>query len=95
LLEETGLVVEVKRLSGVYSDAETNIVYPNGDQLKVAFSVFCCEPVGGSLRTDGQESSEVRFFELDHLPPLDKKNLRWIKDARNSESGAIFRLFCI
>ena len=91
MLEETGLVVEVKRLSGVYSDAETNIVYPNGDQLKVALSVFYCEPVGGSLRADGQESSAVRFFGLDHLPPLDEKNLRWIKEAWNSEAGAIFR----
>ncbi|MEN6480991.1 MAG: hypothetical protein ABFD29_02290 [Anaerolineaceae bacterium] len=42
-------------------------------------------------RADGQESSEVRFFELDHLPPLDEKNLRWIKEAWNSEAGAIFR----
>ena len=91
VLEETHLLVEPLRLVGIYSSPDYDVRYPNGDQLKVALSVFCCEPVVGSLRADGQESSEVRFFELDHLPPLDEKNLRWIKEAWNSEAGAIFR----
>ena len=55
--EETGLVVTVERLSGVYS-------WPSSDELILS---FLCRGVGGVLGTS-DETAAVRFFSPDALP---------------------------
>ena len=57
--EETGLVVEVERLVGLYSR--------RGHPVLVA--VFAARETGGTLEA-GAETSDVDFFSLDSLPPL-------------------------
>ena len=57
--EETGLVVEVERLVGLYSQ--------RGHPVLVA--VFAAHETGGTLAA-GVETSDVDFFSLASLPPL-------------------------
>ncbi len=57
--EETGLVVEVTRLIGVYSRT--------GDPIVLA--AYAAEVVGGVLQA-GEEVSDAALFDPDALPPL-------------------------
>lgn len=67
--EETGLIVEPARLSGVYSSPRYDVRYPNGDEVQQVTACFDCRIVGGSLRPDGGETLDCRFFPPDDLPP--------------------------
>lgn len=88
LLEETGLVVDVKRLIGLYTDPD--MVYPNGDKahsicIAVEFTVL-----GGELRCDAEESLELRYFPMDALPELFcQQHQRILRDAHEGRQAAI------
>lgn len=79
--EETGLRVEPVRLIGVYSDQLYWVTYPNGDQLRIVSALFQCQIVGGEVRPDGLESSDVRFFLPHELPPISARNLCRLRDG--------------
>ncbi len=79
--EETGLRVEPVRLIGVYSDQLYWATYPNGDELKIVSALFKCQIVGGEMRPDGLESSDVRLFEPDELPPVSARYLYRLHDG--------------
>lgn len=67
--EETGLQVTVSRFIGVYSDPLFLVVsHPSGKVSHYITSCMECKIVGGHLRADGVETSEVAFFKLDNLP---------------------------
>lgn len=66
--EETGLDVEIVDLLGVYSKYEQR--YRNGDVTQPITVFFRCRPTGGTLRVDGVETLELRYFPLTDLPPL-------------------------
>ena len=67
--EETGLVVEPVRLTGIYSDPTfQHVTYPNGDQVQFVSVSFVCRVTGGTLRADGDESIEVAYFSPEALP---------------------------
>ena len=79
--EETGLVVELVRLIGVFSGPDHHVVYPNGDEIAYVSIAFEARPVGGALAPDGHEILEARFFtpaETDRLDasPRVKRALR-------------------
>ena len=59
VMEECGLVVKVKWLVGVYSEAGESVV----------LVVYSAEPVSGEL-VAGDETSEARVFTLDAMPEL-------------------------
>jgi ADP-ribose pyrophosphatase YjhB (NUDIX family) len=91
--EETGLVVEVNRLTGVYSDpAHMHFTYPNGDRAHLVSTTFECRVTGGELRADGEESLDVAFFPPDALPEglVCDHEIR-ISDARSGAKAAVFR----
>jgi 8-oxo-dGTP pyrophosphatase MutT (NUDIX family) len=67
-IEETGLHVAPTRLVSTYAGDE--IIFPNGDRIFPVGHWFACRIVGGRLRADGREATEVGFFSPDHLPPL-------------------------
>lgn len=69
VLEETGLVVKVTHLIGVYSDPNGRIVtYPdNGDVVQLIDVVVCARVLSGQV-TCSHESEEVRFFSPSQLP---------------------------
>ncbi len=73
--EETGLWVEPTRLVGLYTAPDLqNYTYPNGDQIQGWDAFFECRVVGGSLRAQDGEASDLAFVEPEDLafdfPPL-------------------------
>lgn len=87
--EETGLVVEPTRLSGVYSSPE--IVYPNGDRCIYVITAFRCRVVGGEARPDGEEVLELAWFHVNDLPGLRPDLVQRIQDAIPQRGEAMVR----
>lgn len=63
VFEETGLQVRVRRLTGVYSDPNQLILYPDGNKIHVVVLVFEVEQVGGELGLSS-ETTNARFFPV-------------------------------
>ena len=68
--EETGLVVELTRLVGVFGGPLCTSTYANGDKLSWVSTVFEGRRIGGELRPDGVETLDVRYFAADETPAL-------------------------
>ena len=68
--EETGLVVELVRVLGVYGGPEFRVTYPNGDKTSYVTVVFEARPVGGKLEPVDDESSDVGYFSLSEMLKL-------------------------
>jgi ADP-ribose pyrophosphatase YjhB (NUDIX family) len=91
--EETGLLVEVERLTGVYSaPASQVILYPTGNTIQFITNCFLCKISGGQLRADGVETLDVRFFAPDQLPDaLLPMHPQWLNDACAETTRAFIR----
>ncbi len=78
--EETGLVVELTRLVGLYSR-------PKGWH-SMHLTLFAARPVGGALRPDPHEVVDMGYFEQNALPePLLAGHRQMIADAFEGASG--------
>jgi hypothetical protein len=64
------VLIQPERLLGISSQVQP-WVYPNGDQTQAVVSLFLARPVGGELRPDGIESSQVKWIRPDELLALD------------------------
>lgn len=93
VLEETGLIVRVTRLIGVYSDLReyAALIYPNGTVIHYVTLVFECELVSGDLRIS-DESTDIGYFHPDALPDntLLSHRIR-IKDATSDQAQPFLR----
>jgi ADP-ribose pyrophosphatase YjhB (NUDIX family) len=69
--EETGLLVELTRVLGVYGGPEFRMTYPNGDVVSYCIVSFGAEIRGGAMRPDGVETLEVRWFSQAETEALD------------------------
>ncbi|MGH2719685.1 MAG: NUDIX hydrolase, partial [Actinomycetota bacterium] len=67
--EETGIVVEVLDLIGVYTDPRHVMAYDDGEVRQQFSLCFHARPVGGELQTS-PESKEVRW-----VPPAELESL--------------------
>jgi len=76
--EETGLITEIIRLSGVYSDPDRD---PRGHTVSL---VYVLKKIGGKLIA-GDDASEARFFPIDELPVLAFDHLKIIQDYLETE----------
>ncbi|MCL3859573.1 NUDIX domain-containing protein [Actinotalea sp. K2] len=65
-LEETGVEIEVVALTAVSITEEVR--YANGDLAQYLDLCFWGRPVGGTAHVADDESTEVAWFERDHLP---------------------------
>jgi 8-oxo-dGTP pyrophosphatase MutT (NUDIX family) len=87
--EETGLLIELTGILGVYGGKELIVDYANGDRASYVGTVFRARVIGGTLQADGQEILELRYFsreELERTP-----HARWLDiaiDAIFSPGGA-------
>ena len=88
--EEIGLIVRAVRLTGVYSDPHSLVVYPGGDQFHVIALNFLVEAVGGELGLS-RETSDVHFMPVTRAVEMDlfHGHAERIRDAV-SESGETF-----
>jgi 8-oxo-dGTP pyrophosphatase MutT (NUDIX family) len=70
VLEETGLIVRVKRLIGVYSDPHMMVEYADGNRFQIVALNFEAEVVGGVLIISN-ETTAVDFFDREQMKVLD------------------------
>jgi ADP-ribose pyrophosphatase YjhB (NUDIX family) len=70
VLEETGLVVKVGRLIGVYSTPHRIIEYADGNRRQIVSHSFEAEVVGGELGLS-DETTEFGYFSIDEILHLD------------------------
>jgi len=68
LFEETGLTANSLKLLGVFSGEELFYTYPNGDKVAIVDIVYLCEDFSGELLTRTDETSDLRWFDIDDLP---------------------------
>jgi 8-oxo-dGTP diphosphatase len=89
VFEETGVRIRPERLLGISSQVQP-WVYPNGDQTQAVVSLFLAHPLGGELRPDGVESSQVAWMTPQELlalkthPNLDKLNRAVVESLEGS-----------
>jgi ADP-ribose pyrophosphatase YjhB (NUDIX family) len=85
--EETGLKTQVVKLVGIYSDTKGSLHFLQGLQWHTVRVSFLCQVTGGQMRPS-EETSEIRYFPLDHLPDLITDHVRRIQDgfANNPEA---------
>ena len=92
VLEETGLIVRVGRLVGIYTTPNMVVVYQDGNRIQpVAFS-FEAEVIGGELSLS-DETTEYGYYSLDEMKQMDlmEHHLERIIDALTSQEAAIVR----
>ena len=65
--EETGLVVTLDRIVGVFGGPPCSGEYANGDKVSFVSTAFTAKIVGGTPRPDGEETLELRWFARDEL----------------------------
>ncbi len=66
--EETSLDVINAQPMALYSGSKQQFSYPNGDKVQCFAIAFIVSQWKGTLRADGLEGSELRFFPLSQLP---------------------------
>ncbi|MCB9799074.1 NUDIX domain-containing protein [Candidatus Nomurabacteria bacterium] len=82
VLEETGLEVEVDRLTGVYTKVGKN---------ELVFS-FLCRIKGGRLKTT-DEADKVEYFSVDQIPKnTSPKQVQRIKDYLETPDKTLFKI---
>lgn len=100
LFEETGLTANLLKLLNIFSGEEFFYTYPNGDMIANNDVLYLCEGFSGEIMTETNETSDLRWFELDCLPenisPPVKKPLEWcvdfLKKQRNNQSANVTRI---
>jgi 8-oxo-dGTP pyrophosphatase MutT (NUDIX family) len=70
VLEETGLVVSVGRLVGVYSFPHRIIEYADGNRAQGVTLDFEAEPIGGELCIS-DETTDVGYFSSEQMKSMD------------------------
>jgi 8-oxo-dGTP pyrophosphatase MutT (NUDIX family) len=90
--EETGYIVEVVRLVGVYSEPRhTTIKYPDGNICAYVAIAFECRVVGGSP-TLSDETTAVEWFDPTALPEaFHPGHVPRLQDALAKQVAAFYR----
>ena len=88
LLEETCVVARADRL--VWLVADPPLTYPNGDHCQYLTSVFRCSYVSGEARVGDDESTAVRWFPLDALPPLSNRSRERLAHGLSDQERCAF-----
>ena len=89
-LEEAQVHVVVDRYLAV--DVDDPLTYPNGDQCQFLNHVFSCCWVDGQARVGDDESSHVRWFDIDELPALSVRHRAAVELALAPPRGAVLGL---
>lgn len=71
VLEETGLTLQSFSAFGYASDPVREVnTYPNGDKTHAFVLLIYATEFEGTAKVSDDETTEVRFFEMDELPDL-------------------------
>ena len=71
--EETGLIVALTRIIGVFGGELCTSTYSNGDRIAWVSTVFEGRATGGTLRPDHEETLEVRYVGRDEMRKLPRQ----------------------
>lgn len=82
LKEETGINAEILELVDVLSGEEYYFEYPNGDKMCTVIILFKVLNYSGELKILDNESSELKFFNLDNLPLMELRANNIIKNVK-------------
>jgi ADP-ribose pyrophosphatase YjhB (NUDIX family) len=85
MFEETGLLVRLTHLIGVFGGPEFVVHYRNGHRTSYVMVVFAAEHVAGAQRPDGAEVLEVRFVAECDAAPLPKAP--WVPEVLDAVFG--------
>ena len=77
--EETGLIVEITGILGVYGGHDLIVDYDNGDRAAYVGTIFRGRALEGTLRPDGEEILDVRYFSQDDLTRV--AHSKWMDTA--------------
>jgi ADP-ribose pyrophosphatase YjhB (NUDIX family) len=87
-MEEAGVEIEIERLAMVHTLAP--MVYPKGDRSQYLDHVVRARWVAGEPFVADDESTEVGFFALDALPPMQRTHLDRIAAALPVDAPTVF-----
>jgi predicted RNase H-like nuclease/8-oxo-dGTP pyrophosphatase MutT (NUDIX family) len=87
-LEETGVEIRVDRLAS--TSAHGPMVHVNGDRAAYLDLTFACTWLSGEARVGDDESTDVRWWPVDGLPPMGEVMLQRIEAAFSDEREARF-----
>ena len=92
VFEETGLVVRVGRLVGVYSSPHRIIEYADGNRRQGLTLSFEAEPVGGKLRVS-EETTEAGYFSLEQMKSMElmEPSYQRVMDSLAGQDAAFVR----
>ena len=86
--EETGLYVSLTHVVGVFGGEMCSGTYSNGDRISWITTVFAATPIGGTMKPDGEETLEVRYFTRDECGALRvKPHVPLLLDAGYADHG--------
>lgn len=68
--EETGLIVAVQRVLGVFGGKDFTCTYPSDDVVQYTVTVFLCRIESGILEARDGESAELHFLPISQAPSL-------------------------
>jgi ADP-ribose pyrophosphatase YjhB (NUDIX family) len=85
VLEETGVYARVDRLAS--TSVVRDVVHANGDRAAYLDQCFACTWISGEARIGDDESTEVRWWSIQDLPPM-KEIFRSRIDAATSDEQA-------
>jgi 8-oxo-dGTP pyrophosphatase MutT (NUDIX family) len=74
--EETGLLVELTSVFGVFGGLDFVFTYANGDRVAFVATIFRGKITGGKMQPDSDEMLEIRFVSADELVTL--PHSRWL-----------------
>lgn len=80
--EETGLLIELTSVLGVYGGRELLVEYPNGDRASYIGTVFRGRVAGGQMRPDREEILDLRYVSREELETL--PHAAWLDLAVNA-----------
>lgn len=66
--EEAGVTLHLGSILAVVGGPDYRMTYPNGDQTSYVVTVFDATVIAGIPRPDGDETSEVAWWDTDDLP---------------------------
>jgi len=92
VFEETGLIVQVKQLIGVYSNPNMLLSYDDQNQYQLVSFHFAVTVVGGELGLSN-ETTDVGYFSLDEIKNIDlmEHHHQRIMDAFAGKKETFFR----
>ena len=92
VFEETGLMVKVTHLIGVYSSPHMLVEYPGGDRVHSMALNFLAEPIGGTLGIS-DETIDVGYFTLAEMKSMNiwEHQMQLIIDAFSKSEAAFIR----